>query len=211
MVKPSIPVRVPAHAFTPLNPLYAPPSLRTPRVRYSSSAYPTPPDGKRPNRRRPHVKCNMRIIQWILALAFAATAGLKIAAAAGHSPAMTQTIFGTLPHSLQWAVIAAELLLALWLASNWKPRLSAFATITLLSMFLCVVIVELTKPVPHNCGCFGSLSDKMKPILGLSITLSLDFILLLGALLLYFATLLGPSSPPPASLQADPAAPKNPH
>jgi hypothetical protein len=129
----------------------------------------------------------MRIIQWFLALVFAVTAGLKIAAILGHSPGAPPTMFSVLPSFLQWTVVASELLLAIWLTSNWKPRLSAFATITLLSIFLCAVIVELTKSNPHDCGCFGKTS------FGLVFTLCLDVLLLLGALFLYFRTLSTPS------------------
>jgi hypothetical protein len=133
----------------------------------------------------------MRILQWILALVFAATAGLKVAA--GHSPAMAQTMFGSLPPALQWSLVAGELLLATWLASNWKPRWSAFTTITLLSTFACAVIVEITKPLPHSCGCFGTFSPTHSPSGGLWITLGMDTLLLLGAFWCYFHTLRTPA------------------
>jgi hypothetical protein len=132
----------------------------------------------------------MRIIQWILALVFAATAGLKVAAS--HSPAMAHTMFGTLHPALQWTLVAGELLLATWLASNWKPRWSAFATITLLSIFASAVIVEITKPAPHSCGCFGTLSPTQSPRAGLAITLAMDALLLLGAFWCYFYTMRAP-------------------
>jgi hypothetical protein len=132
----------------------------------------------------------MRIVQWILALVFAATAGLKVATS--HSPAMAQTMFGSLSPALQWTLVAGELLLATWLASNWKPRWSALATITLLSIFACAVIVEITKPAPHSCGCFGTFSPTQSTRGGLALTLSLDALLLLGAFWCYFHTLRMP-------------------
>jgi peptidoglycan/LPS O-acetylase OafA/YrhL len=129
----------------------------------------------------------MRILQWILALVFAATAGLKVATS--HSPGMAQTMFGGLPPLLQWFLVAGELLLATWLASNWKPRWSSFATITLISIFMSAVIVEITKPVPHSCGCFGAFTPTQSTRGSLGITLAMDTVLLLGAFGCYFHTL----------------------
>jgi peptidoglycan/LPS O-acetylase OafA/YrhL len=126
----------------------------------------------------------MKILQWILALVFAATAGLKLA---HTSPGMTQTMFSSLPHYLQWLVVGAELLMATWLASNWRPRWSAFFTIVLLSTFLGAILIEMGKPDPQPCGCFGAASTS-SAMPGLWLSLAMDCVLLLGALGLYFGT-----------------------
>jgi len=122
------------------------------------------------------------ILQWFLALVFAATAGLKLA---DTSPGMTHTMFGSLPHALQGLVVGAELLMATWLACNWRPRWSAFCTIVLLATFLCAILVEMGQPNPMPCGCLGAVSEgAARP--GLWFSLTMDSILLMGALGLYF-------------------------
>src|SRR5512140_708161 len=131
----------------------------------------------------------MRIVQWILALVFAITAGLTVAmivrGAAPGGTAAVVTMFNSLPAGVQWAVVAAELILAVWLGAGWRGRWGAFAAIVLLSGFMGAVIVEMGRPIPHPCGCFGSLSAG-SPLRGLWITLSMDSFLLLGALWVYY-------------------------
>ena len=122
------------------------------------------------------------MLQWILALVFAATAGLKLA---NTSANMTQTMFGSLPHALQWLVVGAELLMATWLASNWRRRGAAFFTIVLLSTFMGAILVEMGKPDPKPCGCFGAVTAS-SAMPGLWLSLSVDGVMLLGALGLYF-------------------------
>jgi hypothetical protein len=148
----------------------------------------------------------MRVVQWILALVFAITAGLKVAMIARGAPAggtsAVVTMFSALPAWEQWAVVVAELILAVWLATGWRGRWGAFAVIVLLSGFMGAVIVEMGKPIPHPCGCFGALSGG-SPLRGLWITLSMDAFLLLGALWIYFKALprvprsAGPDAPSP--------------
>ena len=121
----------------------------------------------------------MRILQWLLALVFAVTAGLKL----GSAP--SATMFNSLPPVIQWILLAAELALSLWLASGFLPRWSALATIVVLSTFLGALVVELGKPDPQPCGCLGALSTG-SATRGLWISLSLDGVLLLAALWLYF-------------------------
>ena len=134
----------------------------------------------------------MRVMQWILALVFAITAGLKVAlivqGATRGGTAAVVTMFSSLPVGAQWAVVVAELILAVWLATGWRGRWGAFAAIVLLSGFMGAVIVEMGKPIPHPCGCFGALSAD-SPLRGLWITLSMDAFLLLGALWIYFKAL----------------------
>ena len=134
----------------------------------------------------------MRIVQWILAFVFAIAAGLKMAglmrAVHGGDAGAMVTLFDSLPPMGRWALVAGELLLAVWLASGWRDRWGAFAAIVLLSVFMGAVIVEMGKPIPHPCGCFGALSAG-SPLRGLWITLSMDAFLLLGALWIYFKAL----------------------
>ncbi len=138
----------------------------------------------------------MRVVQWILALVFAITAGLKVAVilqgATRGGTAAVVTMFSSLPVAAQWTVVAAELALAVWLATGWRGRWGAFAAIVLLSGFMGAVIVEMGKPIPHPCGCFGALATG-SPLRGLWITLSMDALLLLGALWIYFRGLPRPS------------------
>ncbi len=145
----------------------------------------------------------MRVVPWILALVFAITAGLKVAAlvqgAAHGGAADVVTMFSSLPPAAQWSVVLVELALSVWLATGWQGRWGAFSAIVLLSAFMGAVIVEMGKPVPHPCGCFGTLSAG-SPLRGLWITLSMDIVLLLGALWVYF------KAPPRTPRPADPAA-----
>ena len=130
----------------------------------------------------------MKLIRWILALIFAGAAGLKIAAAQGvtaHPAAGVATMFSALPVWAQWTLITAELLLAIWLVTNYHPRWSTFATIVLLSTFLGAILVEMGKTNPHSCGCLGTLAPA-SPLQALWMSLTLDVILLAGALWLYY-------------------------
>ncbi len=132
----------------------------------------------------------MRILQWLLALVFAIAAGLKLAVMVrGGGGGAAETMFGALPQVYQWALVIAELALALWLGTGWCPRGAAFSTIVLLSTFLSAVIVELGKTDPHRCGCMGSISLG-PPRTTLWITLAVDGLLLGGALGVYFAVSL---------------------
>jgi hypothetical protein len=126
-----------------------------------------------------------RIIQWALAFIFAIAAGLKLAAFFRTTPGVSATLFDTLPVAGRWALVAVELLLAVWLSSGWRQRWAAFATIVLLSVFMGAVIVEMGKPIPHPCGCFGS-STGGSVMRGLWTTLIVDLVMLLGALVAYF-------------------------
>jgi hypothetical protein len=125
----------------------------------------------------------MRILQWLLALVFAVTAGLKLGSTS--SGVMAQTMFGSLPHAAQRMLVGGELVMAVWLASNWRPRWSAFFTIVVLSTFLGALVVELGKPDPQPCGCLGALSTG-SAMRGLWISVALDGIMLIGALFLYY-------------------------
>jgi hypothetical protein len=131
----------------------------------------------------------VRIVQWILAFVFAITAGLKsavlVSATQDAQAGAVVTLFDSLPVAERWAVVAAELLLAIWLAAGWRDRWGAFATIVLLSVFMGAVIVEMGKPLPHPCGCFGNFSTGSVTG-GLWITLSVDVLMLVGALVVYF-------------------------
>jgi hypothetical protein len=126
-----------------------------------------------------------RIIQWALAFIFAIAAGLKLAVLFRTTPGVSATLFGTLPVAGRWALVVAELLLAVWLSSGWRQRWAAFATIVVLSVFMGAVIVEMGKPIPHPCGCFGS-STGGSVMRGLWTTLIVDIVMLLGALVAYF-------------------------
>jgi hypothetical protein len=138
----------------------------------------------------------MRIVQWILAFVFAITAGLKltvmVGSGVGGGAGAAVTLFNSQAVWLQWAVVAGELILAVWLATGWRGRWGAFSAIVLLSVFMGAVIVETGKPLPHPCGCFGALASG-SVMRGLWITLSVDGVMLLGALWVYFrATRLPP-------------------
>jgi uncharacterized membrane protein YphA (DoxX/SURF4 family) len=127
----------------------------------------------------------MKAVRWILAIVFAVAAGLKLG-----DPGGAETIFGALPLWGRWAVIAAELGIAVWLVSGILPRTCAFMTIVLLSVFLGAIVLELGKPVPRPCGCEGAVvilghepSSVRKTLL---ITLSMDVGLILVALAAYY-------------------------
>ena len=139
-------------------------------------------------------RLSVKIVQWVLALVFAVTAGLKLAALSGRGSHLqaAPTMFSALPTWGQWALVAGELVLAVWLASGWRSRLGAFLTIVVLSGFLAAVIVEMGKSNPHSCGCAGALPIQ-DPAASLWVTLSADSLLLLLALWVYFASL--PSAP----------------
>jgi hypothetical protein len=147
----------------------------------------------------------MRVVQWILALVFAITAGLKVATIVQSTrggAVASVTMFSSLSVAEQWAVVAAEMVLAVWLATGWRTRWGAFAAISMLSIFMGAVIVEMGKPIPHPCGCFGALSTG-SPLRGLRITLAADVLLILGALWVYFKArprapgCAGPNHPAP--------------
>ena len=95
----------------------------------------------------------MKIVRWIVALVLAVAAGMKIGGAGGMDGG--ETMFGELPAWGRMAVVAAELAVASWLVSGWRPRWSAMAAIVLLSVFLAAILMELQKPEPRACGCFG--------------------------------------------------------
>jgi len=128
------------------------------------------------------------IARWALALVLAVTAGLKLAWLAGKNPGnpAIPTLFSSLPLWEKWCVVAAELLLAAWLANGWLKRWAAFATITLLSIFLCAVLIEMGKPDPKSCGCFGAIAAGDGRT-SLGVTLGMDVGLLGLGLWLYFA------------------------
>jgi hypothetical protein len=133
----------------------------------------------------------MRIVQWILAFVFAITAGLKVAAMVQASRGATVvTLFNSLPSWQRWAVVVVELVLAVWLAAGWKPRWGAMAAIVVLSGFMGAVIVEMGRPHPKPCGCFGMLTTG-SVAQGLWITFAMDCLMLLGALWVYFRAARG--------------------
>jgi hypothetical protein len=125
----------------------------------------------------------MKLVRWILAMAFAVTGGLKIGAMWRFSG--QETVFGELPAWVQWLVVAVEMCLAIWIVSNWRTKLAAFAAITLLSLFLSVILIEMGNDAPTACGCLGVIKmENAKE--GLWISLGLDGLLLAAALATYF-------------------------
>ena len=121
------------------------------------------------------------IVRWVVALGLAVAAGLKI----GGNPGM-QTVFGELPKAAQWAAIAVELGLAAWLVSGTLPRVAAFSAITLFSVFMAVILVDMNSPVPKDCGCLGKLASGVELTTKLRLSLGVDVALLLMALALYY-------------------------
>ncbi len=120
------------------------------------------------------------MIRWCIALVLAIAAGLKIG---NHGSA--ETFFSALPHTLQWAVIAAELLLAAWLVSGTSARPAAFAAVLLFSAFLAAILINLGAPAPKSCGCLGNL-PVADVATSLQISLGLDVLLLGCSLALYY-------------------------
>jgi hypothetical protein len=58
-------------------------------------------------------------------------------------------------------IVGLEIGCALWLIAGTCPRGSAFASLILLSSFIGIIAVELTKPQPRPCGCFGMISKQL--------------------------------------------------
>jgi len=129
------------------------------------------------------------VARWVLALVLAVAAGLKLAWMAGHKQAAgAETLFSGLPMWGKWGLVAAELGLAAWLANGWLQRWAAMAAICLLSVFLCVVVIEMGKVEPKSCGCLGAMAVGSGRT-SLWVTLGMDVGLLGLALWVYFAAL----------------------
>jgi uncharacterized membrane protein YphA (DoxX/SURF4 family) len=52
-----------------------------------------------------------------------------------------------------YGFIAFEVLLATWLASGWRVSLASLSTVCLLGLFSILIIVELRRSAPQDCGC----------------------------------------------------------
>lgn len=131
---------------------------------------------------------------------FAVAAGLKLAGLAagqgmGASGGSGATIFGGLPWWAQGTLVAAELLLAVWLAGGWRPQAAAFSTLVMLSAFLAAVLIEMEKANPRSCGCLGALAPRQATA-SLALSLGLDCLMILLALWVYFSA---PAAPNPST------------
>jgi hypothetical protein len=124
------------------------------------------------------------LLRWILALAFAVAAGLKLAQAPEG-----ESMFSVLPQAVRTALVAIELSLAGLLVSRHFPRFSAAATALLLCTFLAAILFELTRANPRPCGCFGApvsvrSAEGVRQMLWT--TLVFDSLLLIAALAVLF-------------------------
>ena len=126
------------------------------------------------------------VLRWILALAFAVAAGLKLANLPQDGAA--QTMFSALPGFGKVGLVAVELSLACLLVSGHFRKFTAIATALLLCTFLAALMFELTSSDPRPCGCFGTYIVRGPAATRhmLWLTLTMDGVLLASALTLIF-------------------------
>jgi hypothetical protein len=94
-----------------------------------------------------------RLLEIATGIVFASAAAAKVLAGAGHE---STTIVGSLGNGGRWALIAAELALAIWFFAGRGLISGSVAAVAMLSCFTAVLVCELDKPAPRDCGCFGN-------------------------------------------------------
>jgi len=69
--------------------------------------------------------------------------------------AESATIVDSLGRGGQWILILCECALAIWFFSSRGLIAGSIVSTAILSCFTAVLICELYKPIPRDCGCFG--------------------------------------------------------
>ena len=79
-------------------------------------------------------------------------------------PPSEATMYGALlmacGPALRYAMIVVEAGLAVWLASGWRPRASAWTTVLVLSVFCGAIVSEAMRDHPRPCGCHGKTAEE---------------------------------------------------
>ena len=57
---------------------------------------------------------------------------------------------------LSWSIIAAEILLGIWLIIAWRHIIAAFVALLLLAIFSGAILHDMAQHYPQPCGCFGA-------------------------------------------------------
>jgi len=93
-----------------------------------------------------------RLLELAIGVVFAAAAVAKLASKPGPE---STTIVDSLGRGGQWILILCECALAIWFFSSRGLIVGSVVSTAILSCFTAVLICELYRPIPRDCGCFG--------------------------------------------------------
>ena len=126
-------------------------------------------------------------IRVVLAAVFAYAAIAKAWPSSASNPPWT--IFASLSQSvtIRRSVMCAEAILAIWLVTGFEVKVAGVVTLTILSAFTGLIVLELGHDLPKPCGCMGASNALMDAI---SIRRSLHMDLIRNLMLMIAASSL---------------------